>query len=127
MIASLFTSSYVLEIKEMKYLSFIFIFAFHHIAFADLIRVNCIHPNSYSFIVEVDTAKQTVIMNDRALMDNVIINKSVIRFDLPITDRNEGTHWSHQINRVTGVMIVKAEPNGILSYYQCEKIAANKF
>jgi len=111
----------------MKYLSFIFVLFFHQIAFADLIRVNCIHPNSYSFIVEVDTAKQTVIMNDQALMDNVVINKAIIKFDMQMMDRNLGTHWSHQINRVTGVMIVKAEPNGILSYYQCEKIAANKF
>ena len=111
----------------MKYLIIFMAAFFHNIVLADLIRLNCVHSNSYSFVVQIDTIKQSVILNDSASMDNVTINNSIIKFDMKSFDPNLGTHFAHQINRTNGKMSVKIEPNGNLDYYQCEKIISNKF
>jgi len=70
-----------------KYLLFTIFLVSQTLAFAEILRVNCKSKDSdYSFFVTVDTLKKTVMMND-AVMQNVTISDSQIRFKMEIIDK----------------------------------------
>lgn len=110
------------------FLCLCFFVLFQSNASAEVIRVNCSSKViDYGFVVVVDTINKTVLLNDNSLMRNVIITKSQIYFEMNLEDKSKGDYFSHTINRVTGVLSLKIEPNGQVDYYQCSKITSNKF
>jgi hypothetical protein len=113
----------------MKKITILLLLSFFQLnAYCEVIRVNCASKViDYSFVVVVDTVKNTVSLNDNADMKNVRISQSNIYFEMDLADKSKGDYFMHSINRVTGILSLQIIPNGNLEYYQCSKIQANKF
>ncbi|MBT8604899.1 hypothetical protein G6677_00225 [Polynucleobacter paneuropaeus] len=127
----MFKQFYFLNWQQLvnKLILFFCVIFFQANANAEIIRINCASKViDYSFVVVVDTQLNTVRLNDNTPnQKNVRISNSQIYFEMEIPDKKSGDYFSHTINRASGVMALKIEPNGKTDYYQCSKVINNKF
>jgi len=107
----------------MKSINVLIILLFSQIAHAEVIKLNCVHPNSHQFVVNADTAKRTVSMNEEEKRTKAKFKSDKIKWILKNPD--DGTQYIHAINLKNGAMTIKTMPGGNVDKLQCTKIAAN--
>jgi hypothetical protein len=107
----------------MRVIYFSIILFFNQIAHAEVIKLNCVHPNSHQFVVNADTAKRTVSMNEEEKSTKAKFKSDKIKWNLKNPDDNN--QYIHVINLKNGKMIIKTMPGGKVDKLQCTKIVTN--
>ena len=107
----------------MKFRLLLIILFFNQIAHAEVIKLNCIHPKPHQFVVNADTAKRTVSINEEEKIIKAKFKSDKIKWILK--DPDDGTQYIHAIDLKNGAMTIKTMPGGNVDKLQCTKIAAN--
>jgi hypothetical protein len=107
----------------MRVIYFSIILFFNQIGYAEIIKINCVHPNSHQFVVNADNVKRTVSMNEEEKSTKAKFKSDKIKWNLKNPD--DGTQYIHAINLKNGAMTIKTKPGGNVDKLQCTKIPRN--